>query len=164
MASRAIRGLFPPPCFWRDPRFQRSLDNLTERQYQLLPELTFFGKRDRERVSRFWAASTLVLFAFVFYLPTLLVVLPWRIWLERGTIHKAPGSFLAKMAEFIVFPRTYDLVFKPILSDFEMQYFNALNQGRRTWLIRFRETARFFWHFLLHPILSIIDKISGILK
>jgi hypothetical protein len=58
----------------------------------------------------------------------------WR-WLkimaDRLRLVRPPGYSLFRAAEFLCARRTVDLVFQPLLSDIEIEYFEALADGRR---------------------------------
>lgn len=60
----------------------------------------------------------------------------WVVILKSGIkLRRAPGYSLLRAAEFLCARRTVDLVFRPLLSDVEIEYFEALSEGM-TWKAR----------------------------
>ena len=67
--------------------------------------------------------------------------------LGRKTIKKAPGYSVLAAAEFLCGPKTIDQVFEPLVSDWQEEYFAALNQNR--WVKAKWISLRYMWKAVL---------------
>lgn len=78
-------------------------------------------------------------------------------------ISSAPGTNLLKIVDFIYHPQLVEDVFKPIISDWRLEYFNALHQARHLkarW-ISIRYIIRFGLAMGLSKVFSVVRSIAG---
>lgn len=64
-----------------------------------------------------------------------------------SSIRRAPGSILLQIADFFYSPKTVESVFRPIVNDWRIEYFEALQDGRTMkahWI-----SARYSYHFII---------------
>src|SRR5215208_6006124 len=66
---------------------------------------------------------------------------------------KAPGTCLIALVDFLFRPATVELTFKPLIADWQSEYFDALNQGhtiKARWIM-----VRYRFHFARTFIMAI---------
>jgi hypothetical protein len=89
----------------------------------------------------------------------------WVLARLRGldaTIHGAPGWRLYRVANWVYSRRTFDEVFVPVLSDMQVEYFDALANGQRgkaAW-VRVRGYWRFASHVVAQAPVSFVRVVS----
>lgn len=71
----------------------------------------------------------------------------FKLFLGRSSIEKAPGFRVLQVADFFCSPKTIDQVFEPLVSDWQEEYFAALNGGR--WFKARWISIRYMWKALL---------------
>ncbi len=72
--------------------------------------------------------------------------------LAKSRIEKAPGTNLLTIADFFFSSKTVEQTFKPIVSDWRVEYFEALKQGR-IWKARW-VSMRYRYSFIMAMSLS----------
>ena len=65
---------------------------------------------------------------------------------NRRLIQSAPGQKLLRIAEIVFSPKTVMLTFRPLVADWQFEYFEALNENRSRWHLRMI-TFRYYWYF-----------------
>jgi hypothetical protein len=68
-----------------------------------------------------------------------------------------PGRRLLRVAEFFFSPKTVTLTFKPLIADWQFEYFDALKEKRGKWHLRMM-TLRNYWYYAKACGLSKIAK------
>jgi hypothetical protein len=71
---------------------------------------------------------------------------------RRSALHTPPGSTLNRMAEWIYSRKTFEEVLQPVLSDLQIEYFDALHAGR-CWKARWVR-IRGYWTFWTHAAMQ----------
>jgi hypothetical protein len=81
-------------------------------------------------------------------------------------VNKAPGSNLLGIVDFFFAPKTVEQTFKPIISDWRYEYFEALKRGRKwkaRWIsIRYR--CAFVWSMSLSKVFSLLKQLKSVSK
>jgi hypothetical protein len=102
------------------------------------------------------------------FLVAMLVDLIRTIYANKNQISRPPGSFLSSVAEFVFSKKTVELVVTPIISDMQVEYFEAFARHRKikaAW-IRLRGYWSLFKALGLYSILKMfVDawrKISSV--
>lgn len=72
--------------------------------------------------------------------------------ISSARIKRAPGSILISLVELLYSPKTVEHTFKPIVADWRVEYFGALQQGR-IWKARWI-SIRYIYNFALAMGLS----------
>jgi hypothetical protein len=86
--------------------------------------------------------------------------------LTRLSITNVPGTKLLALVEFFFSPRTVEQTFKPIVSDWHYEYFEALTVGRK-WKARWISTryrCAFVWAMSLSRVLSVWKQLRSASK
>lgn len=81
---------------------------------------------------------------------------------ETKKIKKAPGTLPLSIVEFFYSPTTVEETFKPLVADWQMEYFDALSQKRR-WKARwisFRYTCCFIHAMGLSKALDFVRSFT----
>jgi hypothetical protein len=85
---------------------------------------------------------------------------------EARRVKEAPGTNLLAMVDFLFSSRTVEQTFKPLVADWRLEYFDALNRGR-AWKARWI-TARYLYSFImamsLSRLLSILKELRSVIK
>lgn len=92
-------------------------------------------------------------------IPNLLLILTKG---ANPSVKKAPGQVLLSIVDFFFSPTTVENVFKPIVADWRVEYFDALRDGKRwkaQW-IRVRYSLRFVMAMGLSKVLSLIRGLA----
>ena len=71
----------------------------------------------------------------------------WTLRFGRNRLAKPPGFRVLTVAEFFCSPKTIDQVFEPLVSDWQEEYFAALNENR--WFKARWVSIRYMWKALL---------------
>ena len=91
---------------------------------------------------------------------------PFRRSRREPRIRKAPGTQLLKIVDFLFRPSTVKLTFEPLISDWQFEYFEALNQRRTIkarWInirYRFAFACTFIRAMGLSRVFSLFKQIS----
>jgi hypothetical protein len=75
-----------------------------------------------------------------------------------------PGRKLLRVAEFFFSPKTVTLTFKPLIADWQFEYFEALKEKRGKWHLRMMN-LRHYWYYAKACGLSKVAKFfKGLAK
>jgi len=83
--------------------------------------------------------------------------------MQPKKISEAPGSILLSIVEFLYRPTTVEHTFRPIIADWRVEYFDALQQGRvlKARWITFRYTYSFITAMCASKVLSFIKMFKS---
>src|SRR5262249_38820992 len=108
------------------------------------------------------AVSNLIMDVFVFAF-----VKHVRVTIEtKKNLVTAPGTRAYKVVDFLFRPTTVELTFKPLIADWQFEYFEALNQGRKYkahWIMiryRFLFARTFILAMGLSKVFSFFKQLS----
>jgi hypothetical protein len=76
---------------------------------------------------------------------------------EKIVLKNPPGHTLLRLCEYLFSPKTVNLTFRPLVADWRIEYFDALQVGR-TWLARF-VCLRYYWQFAKACGLSKVGRL-----
>ena len=86
--------------------------------------------------------------------------------LFKRPLTRAPGMYLLTVADFIFRPTTVELTFRPLIAEWQSEYFEALKQGRKykaRWITiryRFAFACTFIKAMGLSKVFSVFKQIS----
>ena len=69
-----------------------------------------------------------------------------RLWKRSRAIVHPPGERLLRLAEILFSPKTVALTFKPLVGDWQYEYFEALKARRSRWHLRIMR-VRYTWEY-----------------
>src|SRR6185503_686580 len=113
-------------------RFQRNRNIEDEADYALvgpLLEILYIIGRLVALASAFIYASLIFLFNSIIAITVLLSQFVYDLFIS-SRITKVPGTRLLTTVDFLFRPATVELTFKPLIGEWQSEYFEALNQGR----------------------------------
>jgi len=89
-------------------------------------------------------------------------------WMKapHRTISEPPGSKLLLFVDFLFSPRTVEQTFKPLVADWQYEYFEALKQGRTSkasW-VSMRYRCLFVWCIGLSKLFSLLKQLKSTSK
>jgi hypothetical protein len=137
--------LFSPPSSFL-------LDNLDEKRQAWKLLISIWG-----------AAISLTLLLIVILIER---AVAFRLKADQVRLIKAPGTRLLTIVDFLFRSITVELTFKPLISDWQSEYFEALNQGctiKARWIsirYRFAFSCTFIMAMGLSKVFSLFKQIS----
>ena len=78
---------------------------------------------------------------------------------QRTRLRKPPGGNLLRIVDFLFSKRTLSLTFTPLVTDWRIEYFEALQEGR-VWKARWI-SFRYYWAFAKACGLSRVGEVLG---
>ena len=132
----------------------------------------------------FWIATfdnvpfqvSISVISFLVFLILLLVHRYWMLeriirqdptrYISKSRIHNAPGSYLLALVDFLFSPKIIEQTFKPLVADWQHEYFEALKQNRK-WKARWisvRYRCAFVWAMSLSKAFSLWKQIKSASK
>jgi hypothetical protein len=83
--------------------------------------------------------------------------------ISAARLHRAPGANLLLIVTFLYPPKAVEEIFKPLVADWRMEYFDALKQGqtiKACWI-----SCRYIYSFIvaigLSKVFSIVRRLAG---